>query len=245
MQMAIHTQGSIKSLGVMGGVGPLASAEFMKTIYEHARRREEQLMPAVYLYSDPTFPDRSVALLGGPGNVEIAGKLQQALGQLLALDVSRIVICCITLHAWLPALPSAIRERVISLVNVIMTQIQHSHQAHVLLCSSGTRRAGIFERDPKWRSVCDRVILPDEEDQASVHQLVYHIKNHGAIERGVALLEGLATKYGSQHFISGCTEMHLLVKHCRERGLERYSFLDPLSSIAQTWEIMETDDSRT
>jgi aspartate racemase len=229
----------------MGGVGPLASAEFMKTIYEHARSCEEQLMPPVYLYSDPTFPDRSVALLGGPGNVEIAGKLQQALGRLLALDASRIVICCITLHAWLPALPPAMRERVISLVNVIVTQIQRSPQAHVLLCTSGTRRAGIFERDPRWRSVCDRVILPDEEDQASVHQLIYHIKNHGAVERGVALLEALAAKYGSQHFISGCTEMHLLVKLCQERGLDRYSFLDPLSRIAETWQSMEADDSRT
>ena len=46
-------------LGVVGGMGPLASAEFVKTIYEYGLNRREQESPSVVLVSDPTFPDRT------------------------------------------------------------------------------------------------------------------------------------------------------------------------------------------
>ena len=48
-----------KLLGILGGMGPLASAEFLKTIYEYGTRDLEQRSPACILYSDPTFPDRT------------------------------------------------------------------------------------------------------------------------------------------------------------------------------------------
>src|SRR5689334_6778827 len=51
--------------GVLGGLGPLASAEFLATIYEHADASEEQRLPAVLLFSDPAIPDRTEALLCG------------------------------------------------------------------------------------------------------------------------------------------------------------------------------------
>lgn len=48
-------------LGVLGGMGPLASAEFLKTIYECSVAGGEQRSPSVIMYSDPTFPDRTEA----------------------------------------------------------------------------------------------------------------------------------------------------------------------------------------
>ena len=52
-------------LGVVGGLGPLVSAEFLKAIYEHTSWTREQDAPRVLLYSDPTFVDRTTALLSG------------------------------------------------------------------------------------------------------------------------------------------------------------------------------------
>ena len=49
-------------LGVVGGMGPLASAEFVKTIYEHSLGEREQASPTVLMHSDPTFPDRTQLL---------------------------------------------------------------------------------------------------------------------------------------------------------------------------------------
>ena len=50
-------------LGVLGGMGGLASAEFVKTVYEISGEgvEQEQAGPVVLMYSDPAFPDRTAA----------------------------------------------------------------------------------------------------------------------------------------------------------------------------------------
>jgi aspartate racemase len=50
-------------IGILGGMGPVASAEFLKTIYEDQLDPDEQGAPIVMMYSDPTFPDRTKAFL--------------------------------------------------------------------------------------------------------------------------------------------------------------------------------------
>ena len=45
-----------KRLGILGGMGPLASAEFLKTLYECFPYEREQDAPVCLLVSDPTFP---------------------------------------------------------------------------------------------------------------------------------------------------------------------------------------------
>jgi aspartate racemase len=54
-------------LGVLGGMGGLASAEFVRTVYEISGEvcSREQDAPVVVMYSDPTFPDRTEAFLRG------------------------------------------------------------------------------------------------------------------------------------------------------------------------------------
>ncbi|MCB1034320.1 MAG: hypothetical protein KDD47_10865, partial [Acidobacteria bacterium] len=51
--------------GIVGGLGPLASAEFLLTIYEQYTDVAEQEMPVCLVISDPTFPDRTTRFLAG------------------------------------------------------------------------------------------------------------------------------------------------------------------------------------
>src|SRR5690348_224227 len=52
-------------LGVLGGMGPLASAAFVNTIYRLNPAPQEQDMPRVLLDSTPAFPDRTEAIRSG------------------------------------------------------------------------------------------------------------------------------------------------------------------------------------
>src|SRR5689334_22249112 len=87
--------------GVLGGMGPYASAEFLKTIYRTAGCDLEQDAPVVMVYSDPGFPDRTAALLSGRRQM-LADRLEESLGILSSMGADRIVICCTTIHAVLP-----------------------------------------------------------------------------------------------------------------------------------------------
>ncbi|MBD2773824.1 hypothetical protein [Iningainema tapete] len=60
-----------KLLGILGGMEPLASAEFLQTIYEENLTDIEQELPACILYSDLTFGDCTEAILAGTEEILI------------------------------------------------------------------------------------------------------------------------------------------------------------------------------
>ena len=85
-------------LGVLGGMGPLASAQFMLrlTLLTPAARDQEHI-PAV-LWSDPRVPDRGGAMR--PGGADPLPWLLRGIEGLKRAGCGAIVIPCNTAHAW-------------------------------------------------------------------------------------------------------------------------------------------------
>ncbi len=222
-------------LGVIGGMGPLASAEFLKTIYEQSLAGREQESPAVLMYSDPDFPDRTEAFLAGREE-ELLARLDEVLGRLEALGASRFVICCFTIHHLLPRLPAERRRRIISLLDVAAEQLALTRRRSLLVCSQGTQALRVFQQQTDWERLSHLVVLPDEQDQARIHhEVIYELKKNRDPAESVALLESLLAKYKVDSFIVGCTEIHLLAKHFMASGQRRrrYHCIDPLYTIAK------------
>ena len=218
-------------LGVLGGMGPLVSAEFLKTIYEECAGGAEQNARAVILHSDPSMPDRTQAFLNGGTDVVLA-RFTHALSQLQGLGVSAIVVCCVTIHHLLPRLPAELREQVLSLVDVIVRAVADSPRRHLLLCTTGTRRLSLFESHPAWATLADRVVLPDPDDQAAIHDTIYRVKATADVDLLSRTVEPLLAKYGVDSFIAGCTEMHFASKRLDAPGA-RFGCVDPLMIIAR------------
>jgi aspartate racemase len=135
-------------LGILGGMGALASAEFLKSIYETGSGPSEQDSPIVLVVSDPTIPDRTEALLHGDDE-ELLERLVDGLRRLRGAGASRIVICCMTAHHLLPRLPAGSSDGVISLLDVIFAQVHQSVRSHLVICSTGTRRLNPFQNHPR------------------------------------------------------------------------------------------------
>ncbi|MFC4531117.1 aspartate/glutamate racemase family protein [Sphaerisporangium dianthi] len=197
-------------LGVLGGMGPLASAEFLKTLYHANLHSREQDMPRVLVDSDPGFPDRTEAVAGGPGAQEIGRRLAVRLEDLLARGADRLVMACFTAHHFLPLVDPLIRERVTSLVDVALDELDRADGRFLLLCTEGTRRARVFQSSPLWDRVAARVALPGEPDQELVHRMVYRMKRHGALGDVAPAVDRLRARYGCSGVILGCTEFHLV-----------------------------------
>lgn len=88
---------SERILGVLGGMGPLASAHFMTrlTLLTPAATDQEHI-PAV-LWSDPRVPDRNLARKGGPSPLPA---LMRGVDGLVAAGCGAIAIPCNTAHGW-------------------------------------------------------------------------------------------------------------------------------------------------
>ena len=221
-----------KMLGILGGLGPLASAEFVSTVYEVNCYGVEQTYPICVLYSDPSFPDRTDAILSG-NETDMVNALTVALQSLSYLGVDKIVICCFTAHHFLSKLPPELHQKIISLIDIAVEGLLLSPKRYLLLCTNGARKAGIFQNHKNWQFVEPYIVLPDEQDQLAVHDLIYQVKVGKLSDAHLEYIDKLSKKYNVDSFIAGCTEIHLLTKKLLKEGHQKnYSIEDPLMSLA-------------
>lgn len=220
-------------VGILGGLGPLASAEFLKAIYENSRHELEQEAPRVIMYSDPTFPDRTEALLSGD-TTELMERLVSSLRALSHLGATQLVICCVTAHSFLKRLPPDLSTRLISLVDVMFEELIQSPQKRLLICTKGTRESGLFQNHEHWAATQEYIVLPDDGDQELIHhELLYQIKKRRNVCELLPILKSLLAKYRVDSFISGCTEMHIIARWLLTNGdRSNNHMIDPLSVIA-------------
>lgn len=224
-----------QSLGILGGLGPLASAEFLKTIYEcNLTGGLEQESPKCILYCDPTFPDRTDAILKGAED-SIVALLTRSLENLCQMGVSKIVIACITMHYFLPKVPIFLRGKVISLIDLIVEEVLNTEKTHLLLCSKGARQAGIFQKHKHWQLIEKYILLSTEEDQDILQKYIYQVKIAGPIEPIVSYLNSLFSKYEVDSLIAGCTELHVVNKYLMlsAHSAKEYYVFDPLINVAK------------
>lgn len=221
-------------LGILGGMGPLASAELVSTIYRLNMIGPEQQAPALVLHSDPSIPDRTTAILAGDTR-ELTARLTAALEHLVASGAHKIVIACVTAHYVLPEVPEPLRARVVSLLDLMIDEIHAASGPYLLLTTPGTRRSRILERHERWGEIADRVRLLDDEDLHRLHEAIYRcFKQNEPIEPFIPWLETLPGKYSAEGLIFGCTELHLFQRPLsRRQGPEALRIIDPLFTAAR------------
>ncbi len=210
---------SSKVLGILGGLGPLASAQFLMNIYKNSSstavsvERSEQHLPRVIMISDPSFPDRTeTLLLGNP--TELVRLTEAALCSLEQMGATETLICCLTLHAIVPLLSARLREKLILLPDLALEEVVRNQKPVLMLSSIGARRLKIFQNSTLWNDAEEFVIFPNTAEQERIHKTIYQLKLSANLERDTLsayrLFESLAIKYNVDHLICGCTEFHLV-----------------------------------
>lgn len=223
-------------LGVLGGMGGLASAEFVKTIYEVSGEvsSREQAAPAVLMYSDPAFPDRTEAFLRGETE-PILTRLTDALELLCGMGASQLVICCMTIHHLLPQVPGALRERIISLPDAIFSAVESLGKKHLVISSTGTIKLELLQRHPRWEQARKYFVFPAEAEQRQMHDLIYEVKLNRNLLEARLFVETLLARHRVDSFIAACSEIHLLAKQFAPSGQQQHGYgcIDPLAIIAR------------
>src|ERR1700744_6365030 len=109
-------------LGVLGGMGPLASAQFMLrlTLLTPAERDQDHI-PTV-LWSDPRIPDRIAGLKGtGPDPLPW---LLRGINGLRHAGWGAIALPCNTVHAWIAEMSAAAEIPILHIVDAAATDLR-------------------------------------------------------------------------------------------------------------------------
>jgi len=85
-------------IGVLGGMGPLATADFFAKVIAATDAQDDAGHVPLLIYSDPRIPGRPAALLhGGPSPLPA---LLAARDRLIAAGAQGLVMACNTAHYW-------------------------------------------------------------------------------------------------------------------------------------------------
>ena len=218
-----------KILGVLGGLGPMATAYYLELMIKMTDAATDQEHLQSIVMNFPTVPDRTAFILGRSEESPLEPMI--SLGrQLKAMGASVIATPCITAHYFHQSLQEGIGLPMIHGIECIARQLAEGGISKVgLMATDGTVQSGIFQRQVEAQGM--ELILPDEAGQKTVMALIYDQVKAGK-QPDLALFgsvkEQLQRK-GAQVVVLGCTELSLLKKeHPLGEGI-----LDALEVLAQ------------
>ena len=196
-------------LGVLGGMGPLATADFYeKLIAQTPAVRDQEHVPVV-IYAVPQVPDRTAALLHGGASPLPA--LLAGLRTLTTAGARTIAIPCNTAHAWYDELAAASPVPILHIADAAAdaaVRIAGPGARLALVATSGTLAAGIYPRRFAARGfACATPTDPEMRDL--VMPGIARVKA-GAVAEGGQLLEravGALLERGAGAVVLGCTEV--------------------------------------
>jgi aspartate racemase len=196
-------------LGVLGGMGPLAAADFVTKLVERTPAATDQDHVPVVLYSVPQVPDRNKALAGtGPSPVPA---MLAGLRVLEAAGAQRIAIACNTAHHWHGELSAGSRVPIFHIADAVAASLAERLLPAGpvgLIATGGTLAAGFYQERLLRHGFTS--VTPDARDlETLVMPGVYDIKR-GDLAGGGKLFETAIDKLrqrGARQTVLACTEV--------------------------------------
>lgn len=215
-------------LGVIGGLGPMATAYFLELLTAMTLADCDQEHIEALVYSRPQTPDRTSYILGKSAQSPLPMMLE-TLRFLESAGCGAAAIPCITSHCYMPQLQSAAGIPVINTVaeTAILLKEENISCAGVM-ATSGTAATGLFQNALAAEGI--QCVLPDGEHQALVMDIIYQNIKAGqpADAEKFARAAAYLRQSGAETIILGCTELSLV----RRDGGAGNGFIDVLEVLA-------------
>lgn len=216
-------------LGVIGGLGPMATARFMELTVQMTQAATDQDNLDMIVYNFPSIPDRTGYILGSNLRSPLPGLLSVG-SALFRQGVSRIAIPCVTAHFFYEELTASIPTPIIHGVRETALHLKENGvSAAGIMATDGTIVSGLFARELRAAGIAP--VLPSKPRQADVMHLIYRDIKAGRppeMERFQAVQEELQSK-GAEAIVLGCTELSLIKRDFAIGG----GFLDTMEVLAK------------
>jgi aspartate racemase len=199
-------------VGVLGGMGPLATVDFMRKVVEATPAERDQEHVPMVVSCVPQIPDRGAAF-HGHGASPLPAMVESG-RRLLAAGVGLVVMPCNTAHLWFDDVRQALGLPMLHLVDAALAEAQAAAPGDAgigLLATEATLASGLYTRR---RRASMRWLLPTAEE------LRRHVMPGIAAVKGGRLAEGrerlaevarALRRRGAGVLVLGCTEIPLVL----------------------------------
>ncbi len=200
----------MKRLGVIGGLGPIATAYFYELIIKMTDARLDQEHIEMLIYSKPSISDRTDYILGKSSDNPVYPMVDVG-RKLVDMGADHIAIPCITAHYFHDTLSEGIKAPVI---HAIMETAHYLKAEGIrkagIMATEGTVHSGIFQQELGECGISS--ILPNDESQVAVSELIYkNIKANEPVDyEKFERVSHQLRRDGAEVIILGCTELSLI-----------------------------------
>lgn len=219
-----------KKIGVLGGMGPMASQLFYKMVTEKTAADCDQDHVRMVIYSDSSMPDRTGAILKEEYD-EVYNQLLEDAKMLEACGCEAICITCNTAHFFGEMMADQLKVPFIHMIQETVNAIaKDTPGAKVaVLATDGTIKTGLYQKHMDAAGLT--AYAPDEEIQKEVmYQIYERVKSGLPWDRASwDRIEEAIKKVGCQKAIMACTELSVIKA---DNGLSDF-YVDPMEALAE------------
>jgi aspartate racemase len=220
-------------LGIIGGMGPAATAHFFNKIIYHTQVVKDSEHFRIIIDNNPAIPDRTEAILGnGPSPVE---QLVKTANNLQLMGVQLAAIPCITAHYFYDDVIQQTDLKILNALEEIKKYVIEKFPSKTklgILATSGTKKAGLFEKYfTNYTILWPNDLIQEENVMRAIYDEKFGIKSGSLEGHSVNLLISAGQHLisnGVELIIYGCTEVPLVLD---SRSFDVPS-LDPMDVLA-------------
>lgn len=221
----------MKTLGIIGGLGPMATAYFMELIVSMTDAACDQEHLNMIIYNKPDTPDRTGFILKKseddprPGIIDSGRRLKEQGADIIAIP-------CNTSHFF----HAELEEKTgLPIINMIRETVLYLKSRGIkkagILATDGTISTGLFQRELEKEGM--EWVIPGSAGQKKVMHLIYdNVKAGKPIEENLFFdVKNELLNKGAQAIILGCTELSV-IKRRYNLGCDILDGLEVLSKCA-------------
>lgn len=210
----MNTKKEFKTIGVLGGMGAAASANFYQEIVKIAQEKynatEDTDFPPMFIYNLPLSGFGETGFLDEEA---VKNQLLEGVKKMEIIGVDFIVIPCNTVHYFFNEMQQSIKIPIISILEVTAEAVQKSLYKKVgILSSRSTKEYKLYENILNQKKV--DTISSTEDEQKIVDKVIGSVIAGKQNMNDIALLQQIIFRFkkeGVESVILGCTEIPLAI----------------------------------
>ena len=221
----------MKTLGILGGMGPLPTIKLFQMIVEMTEAKQDQDHVHIIIDNNTKVPDRTSFLLDNskedplPALKESAKRLEEAGADVIIMPYN-------TAHYYYKELKTSVDIEFLNMIEETAKWIKEKLPPVKnigLLATDGTIKARIY--DDIFPEYGIGIIKPSAENQQHIYDLIYNMKEskeQKSLDEVYMTMKEME-KDGAEVFIAGCTEISVAIDNFGIEG----DFIDPMKVVAE------------
>ncbi|MCI9485999.1 MAG: amino acid racemase [Lachnospiraceae bacterium] len=196
-----------KTIGIVGGMGPLATCDLFRKIVEVTDAKSDQEHVRVCIDNNTEISDRTAAILsGGPDPVP---EMVKSAVRLQGMGADVLIMPCNTAHYFYDRLVPFVDTPFLNMIEETAKEIRQKGMKKVgLLATDGTCQSGVYKKvfDAMGIETC----MPSPARQRSVMDVIYKGVKAGNLSIDLTgFYEAMEELFadGAETLVLGCTEL--------------------------------------